>query len=160
MNMRYRKTDAGREAIRSRAASLSRPARNLLLIIDDARSGQEWLTLVAGATAADLVQLVANGFVAAAPQPAPLASVDLPLHGPSFDEALNALGYPALYALLISEAKARLGLIKGYKLMLDIEKCSGVDELRQLARRFVADLAVSHGAATASAARIAFGADH
>ena len=180
MSTRYRKTDAGREAIRSRSALLSRPARNLLLIIDDSRTGSEWLALVAGAGGADLAQLLDNGFIAAtgaaAVLPAtgavltnpvqpplvvpPPSSVDLPLHGVTLDEALNALGYRALYDVLTSEAKARLGLIKGYKLVLEIEKCSGVDELRQLARRFIDELGVSHGAPAASAVRIALGADH
>ncbi len=63
MTQRYLKTDAGREAIRTRSLTLSRPARNLLLIIDDSRSGADWLALVANATEADLAQLLAAGLV-------------------------------------------------------------------------------------------------
>ncbi len=182
MTQRYLKTDAGREAIRARSALLSRPARNLLLIIDDSRSGAEWLALVANASEADLAQLLAEGLVAAvpggaapqptsgvsvsvqAPEPAPvppaaITTVDVPLHGLSLDEALAVLGYRALYDVLTAQARARLGLIKGYKLALEIEKCSGVDELRALARRFVADLEANQGSASANALRIALGAE-
>lgn len=180
MSQRYLKTDAGREAIRARSAMLSRPARNLLLIIDDSRSGAEWLALVANATETDLAQLLAGGLVAPAPgpalsaagvsvpvlapEPAPvppaaITTVDVPLHGLSLDEALAVLGYRALYDVLTAQARARLGLIKGYKLALEIEKCSGVDELRALARRFVADLEANQGPASANALRIALGAE-
>jgi hypothetical protein len=173
MNQRYRKTDAGREAIRSRSAALGRPARNLLLIIDDSRTGLEWLALVASATEADLAQLLEQGLVAPtadvmvpaqAPEPAPvppsaITSVDLPLHGLTLDEALQALGYRALYDVLTAQARARLGLIKGYKLALDIEKCSGIDELRALARRFVQELENTQGPEAARALRTALGAE-
>ncbi len=181
MTQRYLKSDAGREAIRTRSLALSRPARNLLLIIDDSRSGADWVALVANATEADLAQLLAAGLVVPvagmataptsavslplpAPEPAPvppaaITTVDVPLHGLTLDEALGALGYRALYDVLTAQARARLGLIKGYKLALEIEKCSGVDELRALARRFVADLESTQGSAAANALRIALGAE-
>jgi hypothetical protein len=180
MTQRYVKTVAGREAIRSRSATLSRPARNLLLIIDDSRSGADWLALVANATEADLAQLLAAGLVLPVmgataptfavsvqthtPEPAPvppaaITTVDVPLHSLTLDEALGALGYRALYDVLTAQARARLGLIKGYLLALDIEKCNGVDELRGLARRFVADLEATQGRAAANALRMALGAE-
>ena len=91
--------------------------------------------------------------------PAAITTVDVPLHGLSLDEALAVLGYRALYDVLTAQARVRLGLIRGYKLALDIEKCSGIEELRALARRFVADLEANQGVASANALRIALGAE-
>jgi len=56
---RFTKTEAGRQEIRARAhTSLSRSARNLLLIIDDTRPGAEWLGMVHGASPVDLHALL------------------------------------------------------------------------------------------------------
>lgn len=155
MSVRYVKTDAGREAIRTRDAALSRPARNLLLIIDDSRSGDEWLGLVGNVTAADLAQLVQAGFVVPAPLAArPAAAAAAPATAAARDPgtraavvavALEALSYRELYDRLTSEARARLGLIKGYRTVLEIEKCAGADEIRQLALRFVEDVRAAQG---------------
>jgi hypothetical protein len=149
MSARYVKTDAGREAIRTRAATLSRPARNLLLIIDGTRSGDEWLVLVGNATAADLAQLLDAGFVAevedvrAAP-PAAAATRAMVLAS-VLNSALQALSYRDLYDRLTSEARARLGLIKGYRMVLEIEKCADADEIRKLALRFAEDVRTAQG---------------
>jgi hypothetical protein len=157
MTARYTKTDAGREAIRSRAAALSRPARNLLLIIDDSKTGDEWVTLVTNATPADLQQLIDRAFVgeSAAPPPragraaggAPAAApaVAAELLGPALEQALMAMSYRELYDKLTAETRARLGLIKGYRMVLEIEKCAGVDEIRRLAVRFIDDVRAAQG---------------
>jgi len=160
MSVRYVKTDAGREAIRSRDAALSRPARNLLLIIDSSRSGDEWLGLVGNATATDLAQLVQAGYVseavvvarpvAAAAAAAAAAGAPVPTRDPGtrvavVEAALQALSYRELYDRLTAEARARLGLIKGYRTVLEIEKCAGADEIRQLALRFVEDVRAAQG---------------
>lgn len=161
---RYIKTDAGREAIRTRDAALSRPARNLLLILDDSKSGADWLGLVAGATPADLEQLLQAGYVAesaapppraaarpAAPAPAAVAAAPAASALPPgsraavLEAALQALSYRELYDRLTAEARARLGLIKGYRTVLEIEKCAGADEIRKLALRFVDDVRAVQG---------------
>ena len=155
MTVRYVKTDAGREAIRSRAAALSRPARNLLLIIDDSRTGEDWLGLVGNATAADLAQLVQAGFVSessvvARPVVATAAAAAPSLRGPgtraaAVEAALQAISYRELYDRLTAEARARLGLIKGYRTVLEIEKCADADAIRLLALRFVEDVRAAQG---------------
>jgi len=43
---RYNKTESGRREIRERSLALSRTARNLLLILDGSRSGEEWVGMV------------------------------------------------------------------------------------------------------------------
>ncbi|MFY9514517.1 MAG: hypothetical protein WAQ05_26420 [Rubrivivax sp.] len=147
---RYIKTDAGREAIRTRDAALSRPARNLLLIIDDGKTGDEWVSLVANAVPADLAQLLQAGYIAERAV-VPRASVAAaPVLDPGtraavLEAALQALSYRELYDRLTAEARARLGLIKGYRTVLEIEKCSGADEIRKLALRFVDDVRAAQG---------------
>lgn len=134
MSVRYQKTDAGRTEIRARTVELPRPARNLLLIIDGTRSGDEWLAMVAGATAQDLQSLLARGLVSALSQAsiAPSVPVEQPL-----EEALQAAGFRALYDYLTSSARPRLGLMKGYRAVLDIERCTDVAALRRYAVQFV-----------------------
>ena len=134
MSVRYQKTDAGRAEIRARTLDLPRPARNLLLIIDGTRTGDEWLAMVAGAGAADLQSLLDRGLVSALSQ----ASIELPLpvEQPLVD-ALQAIGFRALYDYLTSKARPRLGLMKGYRAVLDIERCTDVAALRRYAELFV-----------------------
>ena len=155
---RYSKTDAGRTEIRQRALALSRPARNLLLIIDAGRPAAEWLGLVQGCDRAALQALRDAGLVAEAGPAAPgapaaaAAPAAWPLRAAapapprmSLAQALEHRSYKALYERITAEARPRLGLIKGYKMILDVERCSGPAEVRALAQRFVDQLRESDG---------------
>ena len=177
MTTRYVKTETGRQAIRERAQALSRPARNLLLIIDGQRPGSEWVGLVNGSTLADLQQLIDGGMVeaarsgsSAAPPPGTLPP---PAATPPSDEAVIAaavaeaaadapatalpdetaplavrlavVSYRHLYDTMTAQARPLLGLIKGYRMVLDVEKCNGPDELRVLAQRFVEEVRAAQG---------------
>jgi hypothetical protein len=148
---RFAKTEDGRREIRERKSSLSRAARNLLLIVDASKPAADWLAMVFGSTPADLQQLLDAGLIAAAAGDAPGA--------PPLPQALQALGYRELYELLTQQARPRLGLIKGYKMVLEVEKCSGPDELRALALRFVELVREVQGEAEAQALRRQLGAD-
>ncbi len=120
---RYTKTEAGRGEIRSRALSLSRPARNLLLIIDSSRPATEWLGLVQGSDAAALQALLDAGLVAAARAgggaDAPVGPVGVPVAplGPaaaapprmSLAQALEHRSYKSLHDRITAEARPRLG---------------------------------------------------
>ena len=155
---RYTKTEAGRAEIRQRALPLSRPARNLLLIIDPGRSAADWLGLVQGCDRAALQALRDAGLVAdtgpaalGAPAAAGLPAA-LPLRGAapapprmSLAQALEHRSYKALYDRITAEARPRLGLIKGLKLILELERCSGPAEVRALAQRFVDQLRAIDG---------------
>jgi hypothetical protein len=148
---RLTKTDAGRTEIRSKALPLSRPARNLLLIIDHNRTVGGWLDAVQGCTETEIQSLITAGLVqvqAAVAAPAPAGP------RPSLAQALESKSYQTLYNRLTAEARPRLGLIKGYKIILDVERCNGPQELRALAQRFV-DLVREHDgdAAALSAAQ-------
>lgn len=157
---RFVRTEAGRREIRERGANLSRVARNLLLTIDASKTAAEWLTLIHGSSATDLQQLIDGGLIAEAtgtPTGAPAASAARA--GLSVEEALQARGYRELYDLLTQQARPRLGLIKGYKMVLEVEKCSGPDEIRALALRFIGLVREVQGEAEAQALRRQLGAE-
>ena len=156
-SQRLGRTELGQREITAKTLPLARPARNLLLIIDPKHRAGEWLGLVRGATLDDLQQLLASGLVAAAGPPgapaaapadvppAPAPGLQVATARMSLGEALQGQSYKLLYDRLPAEARAQLGLIKGYKLILDIERCSGPDEIRLLAERFVEQVRALHG---------------
>ena len=147
---RVTKTEAGRAEIKQRQFQLSRPARNLLLIVDANRSIEGWLEAVNGCTAADMAMLLAEGLVeaqSAAPAPAPAPAAPRI----SFAQALEAKSYKTLYDRLTAEARPRLGLMKSYKVILEVERCSGPEEIRQLAQCFVEMVREAQGDAAALA---------
>lgn|GEM_PF-639946 len=170
LRQRLAKSDAGRDEIRQRTLPLSRPARNLLLIIDTGRPAGDWLGLVHGSTPDDLRTLLDAGLVLAqgegvppapgatpgaarpaVPAPAPAAGQPPPGARMSLAQALETKGYQVLYDRLTAEARPRLGLIKGYKLILEIERCNGPAELRALALRTVEAVRQAQGEVAALA---------
>lgn len=159
---RYTKTETGRAEIRARVHALTRTARNLLLIIDPSRDGANWVSMVQGATAADLQTLVDAGLVSllggasVAPsvppaEPEPTVTT-APATAPGALEA-SSLSYSDLYDLLPSLAKQHLGLMKGYRFVLAIEKADGLAGLQQVARDLLAEIERAKGAAVARSAR-------
>jgi len=137
------RTEAGRNEIRAKALPLSRPARNLLLVLDGSCNGARWVAKVQGCTADDLQQLIDAGLiaptaVAASAEPPPAAEVTL-------DQALQNWTYDALYSLLTHEARERFGLIKGYRLILEIEGVSNIAGLQAVAHKFVEQIRKAHG---------------
>ena len=187
MSSRYVRTPAGQVEIQARAHQLSRPVRNLLLVINDSRPIDEWLASVNGVAAADVAMLKDLGFIAeaggpaaakpsrpgdlregaakpapaparAAPAPAPASAGD---HGVDWQRTLDVIrgaGYTALYDALNSVGKAKLGLVKGYRFALEVEKCSGPDEIRALALKFAEQLRNEHGMAAVGEFTYAIGA--
>ena len=61
-------------------------------------------------------------------------------------ELVQSLSYRQLYDLLTAQARPRLGLISGYRMVLEVERCNGADEVRALALRFVEAVRQSQGA--------------
>jgi hypothetical protein len=156
----YAKTEAGRTEIRQRALPLSRPARNLLLIIDPSRTGAGWLSMVQGCGAAELQSLVDAGLVAAqAAAPgvpmaaAPAAPADAAPAAPrmSLAQALETKSFQVLCQRVIAQARPRLGRIKGYWLVLEVEHCEGSADIRALAQRFVEQVREADGDSAAVA---------
>jgi hypothetical protein len=173
MSSRYVRTAAGQAEIQARALKLSRPVRNLLLVINDSRTIDDWLVQVHGVTAEDVALLRAEGLIAeagvapaarpaagkpvdlretggtraaAAPAPSPAAASP----GEEADwrrtqEVIRHAGYNALYDALTSIGKAKLGLMRGYRFVLEVEKCNGPEEIRAFAMKFVEQLRAEHG---------------
>ena len=149
---RFVKTEAGRDEIRQRALPLSRPARNLLLIIDASRSGQDWLALVQGCAPDELQALMAVGLVApagaaAAPAHRPTATVATAADKPaarvdaaprmSLAEALQTKDHRVLRQRMMMQARPRLGMVKSYWLALEVDHSVSPADVRALAQRFV-----------------------
>ena len=150
----YVRTEAGKAEIRAHAIKMSRPARNLLMVIDGSCSGDAWLGKVNGSTPADLEVLIAARLIA------PQGATDgktvhqrVPV-----EAAVRDWTYDALYTLLTQEAKERFGLIKGYRLILKIEGCSDLAGLQAVALEFVEHIRKAHGEESAARFRKQLGA--
>jgi hypothetical protein len=184
MSSRYVRTPAGQVEMQARTHQLSRPVRNLLLVINDSRTIEEWLAGVNGVVAADVALLKELGLIApagaasapaakptrpndlregaakpaAAPAPAPITVGDQSADWQRTQQVIRAAGYTALYDALNSVGKAKLGLMKGYRFALEVEKCSGPDEIRALALKFAEQLRNDHGMAAVGEFTYAIGA--
>ena len=91
---------------------------------------------------------------AAAPAPAPAAEPAAP--EPAKAEE-GALSYRELYDSLNALSKEQLGLFKGYKFALEIEKANGVEGLREVAQRLVDEVERVKGESAAQMVRRALG---
>jgi len=150
------RTEAGKAEIRDRGHAMSRPARNLLMVIDASCNGQAWVGKVQGCTDDDLKQLIGAGLVAPAAGSGAHARVAAPRV--SVEEAVRGWTYDALYTLLTHEAKERFGLIKGYRLILKIEGCANLAGLQAVALEFVDQIRKAHGDDSAARFRKQLGA--
>jgi hypothetical protein len=139
---RYVRTESGHREVRERHAALSRPGRTLLLLIDASRRAQDWIDDIDGCTERDLQALLQAGLVEpfAAPGPPADPQVDLA-------QALERWEFQPLYALLTAETRDRFGLFKGFRLVMKLEKCAGIGELRAFALEFGERLRREHGEA-------------
>lgn len=175
MPVRFAKTALGRAEIQSRTHALTRTARNLLLILDPSRTGEAWVGMVQGAVLADLQALLDGGLIEAVPA-VPTVS-PLEAQGPQAAErpeaggaafaptqadappvlAFASLSYSELNTRLNTLIKAHLGLIKGYRFTLDVERAADVIELQRVAMRLVAEVESAHGLQAAAAARQTLG---
>ncbi len=184
LDQSYQKTDAGRAEMKVRQLVNARATRNLLLVIDASKSARQWLGLVQGSTEADVQQLLQLGMIQAvghapaahpagaeagstfapafgaapaapAPAPAPASAPAAAAATPAGD--VPQLDYEQLYAYLTRHAKQYLGLMKGYKVVLEVERCSGLPELQDYARRFVEMVREAQGDDLAEQVRRAMG---
>lgn len=159
LDQHYQKTEAGRAEIKTRALVASRVARNLLLVLDASKTARQWIAMVQGATSSDFQALLDQGLVApqggavaaSAASTAPAAT--LALDG----SELPQMDYEQLYAYLTRHAKQYLGLMKGYRVVLDVERCSGLPELQAYALRFIDLVREAQGEELASQVRRTMG---
>jgi len=162
------KTDAGRLEMQTRALVKERARRNLLLLIDGAKSDAMLLGGLAGITEADFAALhelgliepvaeaparphraanAAPGAAATAPTPAPAQAAPAEPVAPA-----APLDYAQFTAALTQMISAELGL-RGFVLTLAVEKAGTIEELRAVADRTIAQIAERKGEARAAIAR-------
>jgi hypothetical protein len=150
----YARTEAGKAEIRAQSIKLSRPARNLLMVIDASCSGDAWIGKVNGSTPGDLEVLIAAKLIAVqGGGSARTVHQRIPV-----EVAVRDWTYDALYTLLTHEAKERFGLIKGYRLILKIEGCSDLAGMQAVALDFVEQIRKAHGEDSAARFRKQLGA--
>ena len=151
----YVRTEAGKAEIRAHGVKLSRPARNLLMVIDASCTGDQWVAKVNGSTPADLDVLLAAKLIAAQGSAGAAKTVYQRI---TVEVAVRDWTYDALYTLLTHEAKERFGLIKGYRLILKIEGCSDLAGMQAVALDFVEQIRKAHGEDSAARFRKQLGA--
>jgi len=156
MQQRFQRTAAGRAEVKARSQALSRSARNLLLVMDASRPGAEWLSLVQGATEEDLQLLQISGLIAglSAASPAAEAADRIELPGPAL---ASPMAYAELYGFMTRHAKQYLGLMKGYRMVLEVERCADLPALQALTQRFVQEVQLAQGEQVAEQVRRALG---
>lgn len=160
MNNRYVRTAMGQAEIQSNSRKLARPLRNLLLVINASQSAQDWLRQLKGCSETDLRWLIAEGLLARGadaetqePRAVPGAEVPAvagaaPLEvDPAVLEQIAQADQPSLYRALNAYGREALGLVRGYRFVLEVERCGGVADLRALAHRLLDQVHGSHGAA-------------
>ena len=168
--MIWTKTDAGRHEIQARALVKERARRNLLLLIDGAKSEEMLLTNLAGIGPDDFKALEALALIA----PVSEGRVTLPAQGTAprgaaaeRAEAVRAgpttqpdplaapatpLDYSAFTAALTQLISTHLGL-RGFVLTLAVEKAATIEDLQAVAQRALDQIRDRRGEATATAAR-------
>lgn len=153
LDQHYQKTEAGRAEIKTRALVASRVARNLLLVIDASKTARQWIAMVQGASDGDFQALLDQGLVVRQGSSKPAAPAAAALD----DAELPQMDYEQLYAYLTRHAKQYLGLMKGYRVVLDVERCNGLPALQAYALRFVDMVRESQGEELARQVRLAMG---
>jgi hypothetical protein len=148
------KTAAGQHEIRARALSLARPARTLLVLADGSRSREQLLKMVQGASPDDLAALVSTGLLTDAPEEGQARPANPDVAAAATEAGLT---YHELYDSLNALCKEQLGLFKGFRYSLEIEKADGLAGLREVALRFAADVQKTNGDTAAQMVRRALG---
>lgn len=167
--MIWAKTDAGRNEIRTRALVKERARRNLLLLIDGAKSEEMLLADLAGITVGDFRALEALKLIAPVAAPpsrtagpphamdaaAPKAAASI-ASAPSASSASSPpaapLDYGQFTAALTQLISSQLGL-RGFVLTLAVEKAGTSQELQAVAQRALEQIRERKGEAAAAAAQ-------
>ena len=151
------KTDAGRVEMQTRALVKERARRNLLLLIDGAKSEEMLLTNLAGISADDFqelrkLDLIAPAAAAVTVNAARGASVESSRPTVPLPLDAKALDYSEFTAALTQIISSQLGL-RGFTLTLAVDKASTIEELRDVARRVIDQIRDRKGEAAAVEAR-------
>jgi len=159
----WTKTDAGRIEMTTRTRVQERAQRNLLLLIDGAKSEEMLLSNVTGVTIEDFRALEAMGLIAPVsgsgssrlntpPAAAPSAAPAAPSGGVGTPVDPGELDYAKFTATLTQMISSELGL-RGFTLTLAVEKASTIEELRDVADRTIEQIRSRKGEPAAHKAR-------
>ena len=152
------KTDAGRVEMQTRALVKERARRNLLLLIDGAKSEEMLLANLAGISADDFQELRKLDLIAPA---AGAVTVNAARAGSNAESSrptvplpleTKTLDYSEFTAALTQIISSQLGL-RGFTLTLAVDKASTIEELRDVARRVIDQIRDRKGEAAAADAR-------
>lgn len=152
------KTDAGRAEMQSRALVKDRARRNLLLLVDGAKSEEMLLANLAGITAIDFQELRKLDLIAPAAGAVTVGNASRTASAdssrPTVPQPLAAgpLDYAQFIAALTKLISANLGL-RGFTLTLAVEKAATIEELREVAQRALDQIRDRKGDAVAAEAR-------
>jgi hypothetical protein len=146
VELRFSRTELGEAELRQPVRDLPRPARELLFIIDRAIAIEQCVSKVHDAHLTHAMFLLSLGLIHMASFDASQLAPDR-LHLQSFVDALLSLPPDDLYTFLTQQAKRRLGLLQGFRMVLALERCKDHDEQCTLAARFVQEIWRIHGEA-------------
>ena len=154
--MIWAKTDAGRTEMQARALIKERALRNLLLLIDGAKSEEMLLANLAGIEPNHFTQLEAMGLIEPAAAPAmrnaaAKAAAAAPPK-PEAPEPSGPLDYGQFTSTLTQMISKELGL-RGFTLTLAVEKAGTIEELRDVANRAIEQIRDRKGLPAAELAR-------
>jgi len=155
----WAKTDAGRAEMLQRALVKERAQRNLLLLIDGKNTQEKLLAGLAGISAQDFKALETLGLImqsgpapAASPAAAPAASPAASAAGVDVDMAVGSVDFATLRGLLGKLISKELGM-RGIGMSMVLEEAMTVDDLRDIAKRTLKQIADRKGIAAAAEAR-------
>ena len=132
-------TAAGEAEMLSPTTLIASSTRDLLVALDRATPLEQWLTTAALGVLKDVGVLLSLGLVQATPCQATGTREDSAAIQGVID-ALLVLHSTSLYAILTEQARQRLGLLHGFRMVLALEKCDCEDDYRALAIRFALEV--------------------
>lgn len=147
--MTYTKTAAGLDEIRFSKRNLTRPQRNLLLVVNDCEPIDFWLSRLNGIYEKDVLLMVELGLIEAskgrsaagsatlALQRAPLKPVEQDSEISELSVLVDSADFPVLFEALVKKAHAHAGSEKGYQFELELQNCETLEALRLAARVFI-----------------------
>ena len=136
------RTLCGHEELATPRMDLPDASRHMLQRLDKAVGIRQW-SVDAGATLSDGVVLLRLGLARAAAvalSDGRSSAFVLHVDHERFLRELMCLEHLPLYRLLTNQARDHFGLIHGFRMVLAIERCGSIDDLRALALKYVDDV--------------------
>jgi hypothetical protein len=143
--LHFVRTDAGDAELRQPGLTLATPARQLLFSIEHTLAIDLCISVAEGSSLADAMLLLRWGLIRLDSLRATGADRASARQLHAVVGAVLVLPASELYRLLTQQAKLRLGLLHGFRMILALERCVSHEDQRALAVRFVEDVWRSRG---------------